>query len=160
MARYAGVCGVAVATLLLVGCGDAAIPTAEGSSAAIFTSAADDPTSTGQPSADVLMEVSPQVAEAGSLVQLYFPAETTRGIAFYLDERVGDAWQREFTLLAGIGVGGPTWAPLGEEVSVDDVGIGGPGPDEVKLPPDLSPGSYRICTANAVNEFCAPFDVA
>ncbi len=161
MDRYVGVLGAAVAALLVAGCGASAAPTAEGSPVVSSTSAPDESTSTGQPSADVaLMEVSPEVAAAGSRVKLYYPAETMRGVAFYLDERAEGAWEREFTLVAAIGLGEPTWAPIDEEIAVDDIGIGGPGPDEVALPPELSAGSYRICTANAVDEFCAAFDVA
>lgn len=162
MDRYVGVLGAAVVAVLVAGCGNSATPTAEGTLAVSAASAPHESTSTGQDVADVrLMEVVPEVAAPGSRVELYFPAETMRGVAFYLDERVDGDWEREYTLSAvsGDSPAEPTWAPRDEELAWDDVGINGPGPDEVVLPPDLNGGTYRICTANAVDEFCAPFDV-
>jgi len=33
------------------------------------------------------------------------------------------------------------------------------GPDRVALPGDLQSGEYRVCTANAGDEFCAPLTI-
>lgn len=42
----------------------------------------------------------------------------------------------------------------------DDIGFEGPGPDFVEVPDTASPGSYRLCTANAGCNFCASLQVA
>jgi hypothetical protein len=55
----------------------------------------------------------------------------------------------------------PAWGPVEEPYGWDDVGVTGPGPDLVLIPPSAEPGRYRVCTANAGNpQFCSEFDVA
>lgn len=39
------------------------------------------------------------------------------------------------------------------------MGVSGPGPDEVLIPDVATPGQYRLCTANAVNNFCAETEI-
>ena len=57
--------------------------------------------------------------------------------------------------------GEPLTVPVGTEgYGYPDAGIGGPGPDRVLVPEDAEPGAYRICTANAGDDFCAPLQVA
>ncbi len=57
--------------------------------------------------------------------------------------------------------GDPVTVPADSDgYGVEDVGVGGPGPDHVRLSDGLAPGAYRICTANAGDEFCAPLTIA
>jgi hypothetical protein len=44
-------------------------------------------------------------------------------------------------------------------MAVEDIGVGGPGPDRVPIPDVAEPGSYRICTGNAAENICAPIEV-
>lgn len=40
-----------------------------------------------------------------------------------------------------------------------DVGVAGPGPDRIEIPADAPTGEYRVCTANAREDFCAPIEI-
>lgn len=40
------------------------------------------------------------------------------------------------------------------DVAVDDYGVGGPGPDGLVMPEGLAGGTWRLCTANAVDHVC------
>lgn len=108
-----------------------------------------------------LLVVEPPVAGPGTEVALRFPQETSRGIAFQLDRRTADGW--ETTHWMSSDANGEqyqdTVAAGTEGYGVIDVGVGGPGPDGVVLPDDVEPGEYRICTANAGDEFCALLEV-
>lgn len=43
-----------------------------------------------------------------------------------------------------------------ENLGFTAVGVSGPGPDHVRLPPDLEPGEYRVCEAFTFDEpMCA-----
>jgi hypothetical protein len=109
-----------------------------------------------------LLVVEPARAVPGDVVALTFPEETTRGILFVLDERVGDEWFTRFYLTSnGPGEGWQmSWhAAGGQGVAVEDIGVGGPGPDHVPIPEPAEPGAYRICTGNAGEDFCAPIEI-
>lgn len=99
-------------------------------------------------------------AEPGQLVAMRFPEGTSRGVAFQLDQRAGDAW-RPVAWMTSDGNGGePVTVPVSTDgYGVEDVGVGGAGPDHVRLPADVPPGDYRICTANAGDEFCTPLEI-
>lgn len=116
------------------------------------------------PSAEIrhdLMEVRPDVTTAGSTVELAFPEGTTRGVAFTLDERIGeDEWATRYLLTASYSDVEPAWSPAGEPFETVDLGVGGPGPDIVTIPDTAPAGPYRICTANAGENFCVPVAVA
>lgn len=93
---------------------------------------------------------------------MHFPQETMRGVAFQLDRRTEAGWETVYWLTSDGGAGGrPVSIRVGAEGNWGwpDVGIRGPGPDRVLIPDGIEPGSYRICTANAGDEFCAPLNV-
>ena len=54
-----------------------------------------------------------------------------------------------------------SWHAAGaaEGMAVEDIGVGGPGPDHVPIPDPAEPGDYRICTGNAGADFCAPIEI-
>ena len=109
-----------------------------------------------------LIVVDPIAAVPGDVVALTFPQETTRGVLFVLERQVDDGWELQFYLTSdGPGAGWErTWQPArAEGLAVEDIGVGGPGPDRVLIPEVAEPGSYRICTGNAGDEFCAPIEI-
>lgn len=107
-----------------------------------------------------LMVANPPVARPGDVVELTFPEKTSRGIAFQLDRREDDGWTTEWWMTSDANGGQPTTVAAGTEgYSYDDIGFEGPGPDRVLVHPDTAPGDYRICTANAGEEFCTPLTV-
>lgn len=140
------------------------------SSAATAAPSTTDVPGTGEPydpAADVrpgLMTVRPAEVAPGATIELMFPAETTRGVAYVLERASGDTWSTTHFLTsstAGYG-GSPTAVSVdsAEGYGWEDIGIGGPGPDRVVAPDDADPGAYRICTANAVENFCAEITVS
>lgn len=119
------------------------------------------------PSADVrpeLMTVTPHEVAPGATIELMFPAETSRGVAYVLERAAGDLWSTTHFLTSSTsGYGGqPTAVSVdsAEGYGWDDIGIGGPGPDRLVTPDDADPGAYRICTANALENFCAEITVS
>ena len=109
-----------------------------------------------------LLVIDPAQAAPGDVVALTFPEETTRGILFVLDQPIGDTWVTRFYLTSnGPGAGWQmSWHPVVEQgIAVEDIGVGGPGPDHVPIPEVAEPGSYRICTGNAGADFCAPIEI-
>lgn len=108
-----------------------------------------------------LLVIEPEAAPPGTQLALRFPEETSRGIAFTLDRRTADGWETTHWMTSDAnGDRDPDTIPAGSEgFAVEDVGVGGPGPDHVRLPEELEPGEYRVCTANAVTQFCAPLTV-
>ena len=110
-----------------------------------------------------LLVIDPTTAAPGEVVALTFPEETTRGILFVLEKRVGDTWVNRFYLRSdGPGEGWQmSWhaADAAEGMAVEDIGVGGPGPDHVPIPEPAEAGNYRICTGNAGADFCAPIEI-
>lgn len=108
-----------------------------------------------------LLVLDPETAAPGDTVAMLFPRGTGRGVAFQLDRRVGDDWVTRYWLTSDGNGGRPVSVPVQTEgYGTPDVGVGGRGPDHVVLPTDVVPGDYRICTANAGSEFCAPVEIA
>jgi hypothetical protein len=106
--------------------------------------------------------VEPAEAVPGDVVGIGFPEEMTRGILFVLERQTADGWLPAFFLTSD--GPGPEWEmrwspPGGAGMAVEDIGVGGPGPDHVLIPELAEPGSYRICTANAAEDVCAPIEV-
>jgi len=105
------------------------------------------------------MDVSPQRVRPGGQVALRFPDHQMRGIAFALDAWEDGSWQTRFHLTSD--GGNLNWTPTSWTVddaegrAVPDVGVAGPGPDHVVIPESAGVGSYRLCTANALEEACA-----
>lgn len=107
-----------------------------------------------------LLVLDPAQVMPGAIVEMHFPEETMRGIAFQLDRRTPAGWELRYWLTSDGNGGEPNWAAAGTEgFGWEDVGVGGPGPDHVRIPDDAEPGSYRLCTANAGEDFCAPLEV-
>lgn len=108
-----------------------------------------------------LMKVDPAAAAAGQPVELHFPEGTGRGVAHVLEERVTGGWQVRYYLTATDGHGGeqPGWAPAGAQWVWPDIGMRGPGPEVIRVPDTAKPGQYRICTGNAIDNFCSPLEV-
>jgi hypothetical protein len=95
-----------------------------------------------------------ETAAPGEIVELTFPDEMARGILYVLEEEIGSSWVYRYGLIASPD-GAPEWFdPTDEAVEVPDIGVLGPGPDRVAIPPDVRPGSWRICTGNAGENVC------
>jgi len=108
------------------------------------------------------MKLEPTKARPGEAVGVFFPDETLRGIHFVLEMQVGDTWTLSYNLLSDWGEGrAPEAYAVGESegFSYPAIGIGGPGPDALVIPDDVSPGSYRICTGNAGENFCTSLTI-
>lgn len=107
--------------------------------------------------------VVPQSSEvqAGRTLTLTFPQETERGIPWVLEQRDGGNWQARYLLISDGNNTAPTWAGPAErgQWAWEDIGVEGPGPDTVLIPDGAPPGTYRLCTANAVNNFCAEIEI-
>jgi hypothetical protein len=139
--------GSIATTLLLVGCG-----TTPGSASVSL------PT----PDPNARMVAEPALVEPGGVVGLSFPDQMTRGILFVLEGRTANGWLPAFFLTSD--GPGPEWEmtwqpPGGAGLAVEDIGVGGPGPDHVLIPDVAQPGIYRICTANAAEKVCAPIEI-
>jgi len=106
------------------------------------------------------MVVTPVAAAPGDLVELTFPGGHDRGVLFAIDEASAGGWERRAMLLSDANGGDPRWSRAdADDLMVEMVGIAGRGPDRVPIPQGLLPGNYRICTANAVENLCAPIEV-
>lgn len=120
-----------------------------------------DPPAPGPSMRPDLLVVEPATARPGDRLALRFPDGTMRGIAFDLQRRTAQGWVTTHWMTSD--GNGPEYAvtvPAGTEgFAVIDVGVGGTGPDHVTLPADPVPGAYRVCTANAVEDFCAPLTI-
>lgn len=106
-----------------------------------------------------VMTADPAVVAPGGVVGLGFPDGTTRGVLFVLERRAGDTWDHHYNLLSdGPGPGWErAWHPADEgPLAVEDIGVGGPGPDRVPIPETAEPGEYRICTGNSAPNICTP----
>ena len=109
-----------------------------------------------------LIVAEPAVVSPGEVVALTFPAETNRGILFTLDQLVGENWVlRNYLTSDGPGAGWQVaWYPPNDAgFAVEDIGVGGPGPDHVPIPETAEPGDYRICIGNAGDDFCTPIEI-
>lgn len=165
----------ALVGLTLTGCG-ATVPTGDevpapssttpstGSSVASSTTEVPgepyDPEATVRPE---LMTITPSDAAPGDRIELTFPAETMRGVAYVLERAAGAGWTTTHFLTASAAGydGEPSWVAAGDPDGYgwEDIGIAGPGPDVLTIPDDAGGGAYRICTANAVENFCAEITV-
>lgn len=109
-----------------------------------------------------LLVIEPAQAAPGDVVALTFPEETTRGILFVLEQRVDDGWVARFFLRSN-GPGADwemSWHEAAAQgMAVEDIGVGGVGPDNVPIPEVAEPGDYRICTGNAGADFCAAIEI-
>jgi hypothetical protein len=109
-----------------------------------------------------LLRIEPDRVAPGEIVRLHFPQESERGVGFVLEEAVGDDWGLRYYLTSAREpeeTGDWQWTPAGEDHDWDGLGVIGPGPDLITIPDTAAPGHYRICTANARQNFCAPIDI-
>lgn len=115
-----------------------------------------DATATVDPS---VIAADSTLVKAGSLLSIRFPSEMLRGVHFVLESRHGDSWQVEYHLTSDWGDGSyePQARKAGPDLegfAIPDIGVGGPGPDVLLIPADVSPGEYRVCTGNARPNVC------
>ncbi|MFJ6281398.1 hypothetical protein [Arthrobacter subterraneus] len=137
---------------LLIGCGDAGNQ----------RQGVNDPRAQMHPE---LLEVSASPASPGETIEIRFPQETGRGIAWVLEEQDGNDWRVLYYLTAAIdnnhNFGSPSWWSVddSEGRSWEDIGVSGPGPDTIQIPDSIDPGTYRLCTANSVENICTMLDI-
>jgi hypothetical protein len=141
--------------LLLAGALTAALP-----GCGVTPPAASDPAA-AEP-ADPAIAIHPDVARPGDELAMQFPDDTgVRGVAFTLEGWDGSGWKPLYHLTSD-GQSAhrePAWWRVGEQVGEegvgwDDVGVSGPGPDHVVVPPEVPAGDYRVCTAHAREQQC------
>jgi hypothetical protein len=107
-----------------------------------------------------LLEVSDSPASPGQTIQIQFPQETDRGIAWVLEEPHGNRWRAVYYLAAAINnndsFSSPSWWSVDDSEGKGwaDIGVSGPGPDTLTIPDSIDPGTYRLCTANSVENIC------
>lgn len=73
------------------------------------------------------------------------PGEITRGVDSYLECWDGQAWSTRFLLQ--VGFGSPDAKPTAQIFGISSVvslGLAGPGPERLVLPPNMPPGWYRL----------------
>jgi hypothetical protein len=70
------------------------------------------------------------------------PLDITRGVASYLECWNGHEWATKYTLLTRFSDQSPTLA--GPDQPVPAIALLGPGPEPIRMPGKLLPGSYRI----------------
>lgn len=117
------------------------------------------PTPTAAP-----MEVDQQTYRPGDRVNVRWPGEDLRGIAYSLDSWTGSEWKTAYYVSAvsrGVDGAEPTWWDADEpDRGWVDIGVGGPGPDIAVVPETAEPGEYRLCTANSLEQSCVLLTVA
>lgn len=130
--------------------------------ALVVSGCADGPAPDLDPDLDLedTMAVAPTSATPGQEVELSFPSDSQRGIAFSLARWNEGRWDKEYYLTSDWGTPGdhtPTWWAAEDSANRgwEQVGISGGGPDRVLVPETASPGDYLLCTANALDEACA-----
>lgn len=105
------------------------------------------------------MEIDLRTYLPGDKLNLRWPGEELRGIAYSLDAWEGTDWKTEYYISA-VTQGDrpnhdPTWWDTGETgYGWVDIGVGGPGPDIAVVPDTAGPGIYRLCTANSPKQSC------
>ena len=110
------------------------------------------------------MAIAPASARPAQEVELRFPGDSERGIAFSLSQwRDGD-WEVAYFLTSDWGEPGdhsPGWWPVkdSEDRGWEQLAITGAGPDRVLVPDTAAPGDYLLCTANALDEACAQITI-
>ena len=103
------------------------------------------------------LQLESSLVKPGETLSILFPEEPIRGVHFVLERRQGDGWDLRYHLVSDWGgERDPVSFPAdSEQFAVEDVGIGGPGPDVVLVPEVAEPGQYRICTGNMRENICA-----
>ena len=102
------------------------------------------------------MTVTPGTVRSGDRVRVWFPDARTRGIAFTLEASAPPGWRAAYAMNSGVEADddpGP-WA-AGDQLAGIDIGIGGPGGQQLQIPGVAAAGVYRLCTANAPQRACS-----
>ncbi len=95
---------------------------------------------------DDVMTIEPKVVRPGDALNVSWPAEDDRGVAYRMGRQAESGeWYVEYILYIGDGAPG-TWQPAAREAEIPAMAIGGPGPDRLRTPDTAEPGIYRICT--------------
>jgi hypothetical protein len=100
-----------------------------------------------------------ELAAPGDIVEISFPDAMTRGLLYVLEQGTGASWTYRYALLSDASGGEPRWHDADAGISVEDIGIGGIGPDRIVIPEPAEPGAYRICTGNAAENVCVPIEL-
>lgn len=111
------------------------------------------------PKPESMMTITPSTAKPGAQIELTYPPDYSRGIAFSLAQQDGKVL---FYLRAAFGKEPPSWSGI-DGVGLGglyDVGINGPGPDRLTVPTTATDGTYLLCTDNALLKACALLTVA
>jgi hypothetical protein len=108
------------------------------------------------------MTITPATAKPGDRVRIWFPDHRLRGIAFSMESPTPAGWRAAFNLNSGVRSNddpGP-WAAVGDRFGSVDIGVGGPGGQQLRVPDIAVDGVYRLCTANAPEKACALLTVS
>ena len=104
-------------------------------------------------------ELSPSNPQPGETFEAAFDPDNQRGGYFTLEQWSGSEWLAPAFLLESDANGrAPTWSIFGE-LDTADYGIDGPGPDGLVMPDDVGAGTWRVCTANALDDVCAQLTI-
>ena len=106
------------------------------------------------------MSITPTTTKPGQEIELRFPADSQRGVAFTFSQWIGGQWKLDYYLKSDWGEPGraPDWwtAEEGENRGWPQVAVTGPGPDRAIVPDTAPAGNYLLCTATNTNpEACA-----
>lgn len=111
--------------------------------------------SSGQadPDAESSVVAEPASAAPGQTVELRFPTEMTRGVAWHMSryDPATARWSEPVYLLLSDrsdGPAAPTWLPGDAEWTWDSTTVTGPGPDTIVIPDSADPAIYRMCPAD------------
>ena len=75
-----------------------------------------------------------------------------------MESRRGDGWNLEYHLISDWGDGREPQSYRAisiEGIAIEDIGIGGGGPDVISIPVDVAEGEYRVCTGISRPNICA-----
>lgn len=127
---------------------------------ALLSGGCTEPSASLDPKLEGTMTITPASAEPAQEIELRFPGDSERGIAFSLSQWKDGDWEVAYYLTSDWGRSGeyaPSWWPVedSEDRGWEQVGISGAGPDRVFVPDTAARGDYLLCTANAVDEACA-----
>ena len=110
----------------------------------------------------VLMTISTTEVVAGEVVQLNFNGELLKshGAYYQIDnldsEFVAGLWSNK---LSEPGVESPGYVLEFSKFSGLDFPVIDRLPDEILIPPSITPGAYRLCTFNSAPEACINIEV-
>lgn len=110
---------------------------------------------------DEAVRLEPEATEPGGEVHIHFEDNRERGIGWALERDRDGEWSHEYTLVADseeYAGDAPRWGPPGE-VLIEDIAVGGPDPDRIRVPEGAEPGAWRVCHMDSP-VYCAELTVA